>query len=139
MLALLMVYVVSVSSLPVLSYRATVTLHFAHACAWCIFHSFGLGLLLRAQSQSKFLVRHFLKNYHYPPGDRGEGAVQEAFTNWKSLYNVSLCMTYSTYSRDMHDEWLMQVVRQLHSRLWRGNHIQHPSHGPKVMPFSVIR
>ncbi|OAX36929.1 hypothetical protein K503DRAFT_268559 [Rhizopogon vinicolor AM-OR11-026] len=96
MLALLMVYVVSASSLPALSCHATLMLHFAHACAWCIFHSVGLGVLLRAQSKSKFLVRHFLKNYHYPPGDRGQGAVQEAFTNWKSLYNVSLCMTYTS-------------------------------------------
>ncbi|OJA13194.1 hypothetical protein AZE42_05597 [Rhizopogon vesiculosus] len=96
MLALLMVYIVSASLLPALSYHATLMLHFAHACAWCIFHSVGLGVLLRAQSKSKFLVRHFLKNYHYPPGDRGQGAVQEAFTNWKSLYNVSLCMTYTS-------------------------------------------
>ncbi|KAG1732651.1 phospholipid methyltransferase-domain-containing protein [Suillus paluster] len=96
MLVLLLVYVILGSSLPTLSYHATLTLHFAHACAWCIFHSFGLGLLLRAQSKSKFLVRHFLKHYHYPSGDHGDGAVQEAFTNWKSLYNISLCMSYTS-------------------------------------------
>lgn len=96
MLVLLLVYVVLGSSLPVLSYHATLTLHFAHACAWCMFHSFGLGLLLRAQSKSKYLVRHFLKHYHYPSRDHGDGAVQEAFTNWKALYNISLCMTYTS-------------------------------------------
>ncbi|KIK41161.1 hypothetical protein CY34DRAFT_224284 [Suillus luteus UH-Slu-Lm8-n1] len=96
MLALLLAYVVVGSSLPVLSYHATLALHFAHACAWCMFHSFGLGLLLRAQSKSKYLVRHFLKHYHYPSRDHGDGAVQEAFTNWKALYNISLCMTYTS-------------------------------------------
>ncbi|KAG2117721.1 phospholipid methyltransferase-domain-containing protein [Suillus clintonianus] len=96
MLALLLVYVVVGSSLPVLSYNAALALHFAHACAWCSFHSFGLGLLLRAQGKSKFLVRHFLKHYHYPSSDHGEGALQEAFTNWKALCNLSLCMTYTS-------------------------------------------
>lgn len=69
-------------------------LYFAHAFAWCLFHSFGLGLLLRAQSESKFLVRHFLKHYHYPRNDNGKGALYEAFSNWKSIYNMSMCMTY---------------------------------------------
>ncbi|KAG8215187.1 phospholipid methyltransferase-domain-containing protein [Butyriboletus roseoflavus] len=94
MLVLLIFYILVASSLPIMSHRATLALHFAHASAWCIFHSFGLGLLLQAQSRSKFLVRHFLKNYPYPANDNGDGAVQEAFTNWKSLCNMSLCMTY---------------------------------------------
>jgi phosphatidylethanolamine N-methyltransferase len=110
MLALLLVYVVLGSSLPVLSYHATLALHFAHACAWCMFHSFGLGLLLRAQSKSKYLVRHFLKHYHYPSRDHGDGAVQEAFTNWKALYNISLCMTYSVYLRFLHDKPLIRKL-----------------------------
>ncbi|KAH7882066.1 phospholipid methyltransferase-domain-containing protein [Phlebopus sp. FC_14] len=96
MLVLLIFYLVVTSCLPILSHRASLALHFAHACAWCIFHSFGLGLLLRAQSQSKFIVRHFLANYHYPLNDRGDDAVREAFTNWKSIYNLSLCMTYTS-------------------------------------------
>ncbi|KAF8550645.1 hypothetical protein OG21DRAFT_1419342 [Imleria badia] len=94
MLVLLIFYILVASCLPIMSHRATLALHFAHASTWCIFHSFGLGLLLRAQSRSKFLVRHFIKNYAYPVNDNGDGAVQEAFTNWKSLYNMSLCMTY---------------------------------------------
>ncbi|KAG6333073.1 hypothetical protein ID866_6015 [Astraeus odoratus] len=94
MLVLLIFYLCVASCLPILSHNMTLTLHFAHACSWCIFHSLGLGLLLRAQSQSKFIVRHFLKNYHYPPHDNGDGAVQEAFANWKAIYNMSLCMTY---------------------------------------------
>ncbi|KAI6148071.1 phospholipid methyltransferase-domain-containing protein [Pisolithus tinctorius] len=94
MLVLLIFYLCVMSCLPTLSHRTTLMLHFVHACAWCTFHSFGLGLLLRAQSQSKFIVGHFLKNYHYPPNDNGDGAVQEAFTNWKAIYNTSLCMTY---------------------------------------------
>ncbi|KAL4071616.1 phospholipid methyltransferase-domain-containing protein [Scleroderma yunnanense] len=94
MLVLLVFYLSVASFLPVMSHRATLVLHFAHACVWCIFHSFGLGLLLRAQSRSKYIVRHFLKNYHYPPNDNGGAAVQEAFTNWKGIYNLSMCMTY---------------------------------------------
>lgn len=77
-----------------MSHGATLSLHFAHALTWCLFHSFGLGLLLQAQSERKFLVRHFLKHYHYPRNDNGKGAVIEAFANWKSIYNMSMCMTY---------------------------------------------
>ena len=98
MLLLVIAYPLVLTLLPTLSPRTVIAVHFAHACVWCIFHCFGLGLLLRAQSESKFIVGHFLKNYHYPPNDGGKGAIQEAFTNWKTLYNLSLCMTYSTSS-----------------------------------------
>jgi phosphatidylethanolamine N-methyltransferase len=67
---------------------------FAHALAWTLFNTFGLGQLLKAQSERKFLVRHFVKNYHYPANDGGRGAIREAFANWKQLYNLSMCMTY---------------------------------------------
>lgn len=80
--------------MPQLSHKGLLTVHFVHALAWCLFHSFGLGLILRAQSEKKFLVRHFLKHYYYPQNDHGKGAVHEAFTNWKSMYNLSMCMTY---------------------------------------------
>ena len=93
-LVLVLVYVLLASFLPIMSDGATLSLHFVHALSWCLFHSFGLGLLLRAQSERKFLVRHFLKHYHYPRNDHGNGAVQEAFSNWKSMYNMSMCMTY---------------------------------------------
>ena len=100
MFVLLIFYLCVASCLPIMSHRATLVLHFVHACSWCLFHSFGLGHLLRAQSQSKYIVRHFLKNYHYPPHDTGDGAVQEAFTNWKGIYNLSLCMTYCKFCPD---------------------------------------
>ncbi|OBZ74367.1 Phosphatidylethanolamine N-methyltransferase [Grifola frondosa] len=96
-LILAMFYPLVVSFLPPLSHRGILALHFTHALAWCLFHSFGLGLLLRAQSESKFLVRHFLKHYHYPRNDNGKGALQDAFLNWKSLYNLSMCMTYTSF------------------------------------------
>jgi phosphatidylethanolamine N-methyltransferase len=99
MLILVICYSLVVSLLPRLSQQATVLLHFGHALSWCIFHCFGLGLLLRAQSQNKYLVRHYMKHYHYSQTDGGTGAVQEAFTNWKSIYNLSLCMTYGTTRR----------------------------------------
>ncbi|KAI0750354.1 phosphatidylethanolamine N-methyltransferase [Irpex lacteus] len=96
-LVLVLVYVLLASFLPIMSHGTTLSLHFAHALTWCLFHSFGLGLLLQAQSERKFLVRHFLKHYHYPRNDNGKGAVIEAFANWKSIYNMSMCMTYASF------------------------------------------
>jgi phosphatidylethanolamine N-methyltransferase len=102
---LLMAYVVLTSLSPTPGPRASLVLHFAHALIWRVFHSYGLGLLLRAQSKSKWLVRHFLKHYHYPievngtESEQREGVVkratEEAFGNWQVAYNVSLVMTYS--------------------------------------------
>ncbi|KAG8958888.1 phosphatidylethanolamine N-methyltransferase [Tulasnella sp. 419] len=80
-----------------LTHKQGLVLHFLHAFGWRMFHSFGLGLLLKRQSESKFLVRHFVKNYYYPPGTAAEGAVEEAFSNWKSMYNLSLWMTYGSF------------------------------------------
>ncbi|KAJ7827877.1 phosphatidylethanolamine N-methyltransferase [Mycena olivaceomarginata] len=96
-LVLVITYSAVISLLPAVSARTTLGLHFAHALAWCLFHCFGLGLVLRAQGQSKFLVRHFLKNYHYPASDGDRGAIVEAFANWKSIYNLSLCMSYVSF------------------------------------------
>ncbi len=93
-LVLVITYVLTASLLPPLSHKAGLVLHSIHALMWCLFHSFGLGLLLRAQSERKFLVRHFLKHYYYPQNDNGKGALYEAFSNWKSIYNTSMCMTY---------------------------------------------
>ncbi|KAF9032507.1 phosphatidylethanolamine N-methyltransferase [Hymenopellis radicata] len=67
--------------------------HFFHALVWCLFHNVGLGLLLQAQSESKYLVRHYMKHYHYPSTEE-KGAVLEAFASWKVLYNGSSLMTY---------------------------------------------
>jgi phosphatidylethanolamine N-methyltransferase len=105
------------------------TLYFLHALFWRLFHSFGLGLLLRAQSKSRWLVRHFLKHYHYASGystrssngrrtpgarraslaarygmdtteDDVQAATKDAFDNWKVIYNTSLVMTYGMSSPD---------------------------------------
>ena len=101
---LLILYVSIFTLLPrELSNRAVLALHFAHALGWCLFHSFGLGLLLQGQSKNRLLVRHFLKHYPYPQrsgsgrsSSLGKAASTEAFENWKRLYNLSLCMSYST-------------------------------------------
>lgn len=93
-----MFYPLVLSLLPTLSARGMLTLHFVHALVWCLAHSVGLGLLLRAQSERKFLVRHFLTHYYYPPSDHGRGAVIEAFTNWKQIYNLSMSMTYGAWA-----------------------------------------
>ncbi|KAJ7203599.1 phospholipid methyltransferase-domain-containing protein [Mycena pura] len=95
-LLLVIAYSLAMSFLPHMSERSALSLHFAHALAWCVFHCFGLGLLLRAQGQSKFLVRHFMKNYHYS-ADETRGATVEAFANWKAIYNLSLCMSYVSF------------------------------------------
>ena len=93
MLVLVILYGVAFAILPN-SFRSSLALQFMHALLWCIVHYFGLGLLLRAQSDNKFLVRHYMKHYHYSHSDR-TGALREAFANWKAIYNLSLCMTYS--------------------------------------------
>jgi phosphatidylethanolamine N-methyltransferase len=90
-----------------------------HALVWRIFHSFVLGAILKAQSQSKWLVRHFVEvgwilfighatilmaqimtqTYHYEHG-REDAALEEAFTSWKQIYTMSLYGTYGTLSID---------------------------------------
>ena len=96
-LVLLVLYALAGALLPPLSPVASLALHFTHALLWRFFHSFGLGALLRAQSARKGYVRHYMKHYFYPKNDMRNAALQEAFENWKDLYNMSLCMTYGTY------------------------------------------
>lgn len=95
---------------PGLPSQLALSAHFLHALSWRLFHSFGLGLLLRAQSKSKWLVRHYLKHYHYPGStavadDDDEDketvvkrATEEAFGNWQITYNISLVMTYGEFA-----------------------------------------
>ena len=106
--ALVTLVMYSLSTLvPPLQPRLALSAHFLHALTWRLFHSIGLGLLLRAQSKTKWLVRHYLKHYHYPGDSAGdeteEGqeresvvrrATEEAFGNWQVGYNISLVMTY---------------------------------------------
>jgi phosphatidylethanolamine N-methyltransferase len=96
MLVLLLTYTVVPMLLPSLSGRPLLIAYFLHALAWRLFHSFGLGTILSKQSENKWFVRHFVKHFHYPQGE--QGAVEEAFNNWKVLYNVSLCMTYASFT-----------------------------------------
>ncbi|KAL0952661.1 hypothetical protein HGRIS_006904 [Hohenbuehelia grisea] len=109
MLVLLLGYMIGFALIPFskLSDNALLVLHTTHALAWCIFHTFGLGSLLKAQSESKFLVKHYLKHYPYENVRKGagrarsradaNGAVIEAFSNWKIGYNLSLCLTNVTF------------------------------------------
>lgn len=100
-LVILLLYSLS-TIVPPLPHRLGLTMHLLHALSWRVFHSFGLGLLLRAQSKSKWYVRHYLKHYHYPTDEAGgtqkEGVVkratEEAFRNWQVGYNISLVMAY---------------------------------------------
>jgi phosphatidylethanolamine N-methyltransferase len=97
MLLLAMTYTFLAVALPT-PLLTSAGLQFGHALTWTLFHTLGLGLLLKAQSASKFLVRHFLKHYHYPSRDVSRGAVREAFVSWKTVYNLSMCMSYGSYS-----------------------------------------
>ncbi|KAK8853465.1 hypothetical protein IAR55_004172 [Kwoniella newhampshirensis] len=109
-LVVLVTYALS-TLIPPVSPRLALAGHFVHALVWRLFHSFGLGLLLRAQSKTKWLVRHYLKHYHYPGDgtfdeeDEGEAkesvvkrATEEAFGNWQVGYNISLVMTYVSFA-----------------------------------------
>ncbi|KDE02615.1 hypothetical protein MVLG_06845 [Microbotryum lychnidis-dioicae p1A1 Lamole] len=80
--------------MPPLCPQAQISLACMHTLAWRCFHSFGLGSALKAQSERKWIVRHFLKHYHYEV--EGE-AVDDAFKNWKATYNMSLCMSYASF------------------------------------------
>lgn len=68
--------------------RSGISIAIVQAFAWRAIHSLGNGAILRAQSNHKFFTRHFIK---------WGGGVQEAFQNWKSLYNLTLSMTYVTF------------------------------------------
>ncbi|KAH7320508.1 phospholipid methyltransferase-domain-containing protein [Rhizoctonia solani] len=91
-LVLLTLYIILPSILP----NTTVT-YFLHALTWRIFHSFVLGGILKAQSGSKWLVRHFVERYHYEHGSE-DGALEEAFTSWKQIYTMSLYGTYTSFA-----------------------------------------
>lgn len=97
---------------PALPTKLGLAAHFLHALAWRLFHSYGLGLVLRAQSKTKWLVRHYLNNYPYPSEDNVSDtdeetgadknvvtrATEEAFQNWQAVYNVSVVMTYISFA-----------------------------------------
>ena len=132
-----MTYAVALAFVPSLSRPSALMLHFGHALAWCLFHTVGLGLLLRAQSQSKFMVRHYLKHYHYPQNARGQGAVQEAFQNWKAIYNLSMGMTYGTpiSSLNMLCILVLTWTVQYPPFVWLGRHTPSLSTGRSEMSF----
>ncbi|KAF8339261.1 phosphatidylethanolamine N-methyltransferase [Amanita rubescens] len=96
MLVLIIMYGLTISFIPRLSEKTALAVHFIHTVAWLMIHYVALGLLLKAQSGNKFIVRHFVKHYHYSQNDAygGKGAITEAFNNWKVIYNLTLCMTY---------------------------------------------
>ncbi|WFC97834.1 phosphatidylethanolamine N-methyltransferase [Malassezia yamatoensis] len=66
-----------------------------NALGWRVYHTFALGAALRAQSQNAWIVRHFLKFYHFI---NTRDAVYEAFEQWKTIYNTSLVMVYISYT-----------------------------------------
>jgi phosphatidylethanolamine N-methyltransferase len=63
-------------------------LFMAHAMAWRIWYSLGLGSILTEQSHNKMWTRHFLKF--------GESA-GEAWRQWKGMYHLSMTMCYVSF------------------------------------------
>ncbi|GAA5966197.1 hypothetical protein JCM3765_006085 [Sporobolomyces pararoseus] len=76
------------------STTSTIVLLSVNALLWRLFHTVILGLALKKQSEKNWIVRHFLKHYHYE--ERGQ-AIKDAWENWKILYNSSLIMTYASF------------------------------------------
>jgi len=144
-LVLLISYVSIFTLLPrELSNKAVLVLHFAHALGWCLFHSFGLGLLLQGQSKNRLLVRHFLKHYPYPQrsgsgksSSVGKAASTEAFENWKRLYNLSLCMSYGTFPhpRPALSSCTDAGIIQSRSSGLSGRRIRSPATGPSELSY----
>lgn len=60
-----------------------------HALMWRVIHSLGHGIVLTRQSRSKAWTKHFVKY--------GDGP-EEAWRNWRSIYNVTVCMVYVSYA-----------------------------------------
>lgn len=92
--ALVVAYAVVGSYMPNFSYRTSLALHVCHVLAWRMFHSVGLGCLLKAQSGNKYLIKHYLKYYAHVNANE---AKRSAFDSWKRVYNLSLIMVYVSF------------------------------------------
>ncbi|GME62350.1 Phosphatidylethanolamine n-methyltransferase [Neofusicoccum parvum] len=60
----------------------------AHAVAWRLWFSVGVGIVLNEQSNKKRWTRHFIKY--------GE-STEEAWRQWKGLYHLSCTMCYASF------------------------------------------
>lgn len=58
------------------------------ALFWRLFHTYALGFVLYLQSTNGFWNRYWIKH--------GEG-VAEGFKNWKSIFNMGMVMTYTSF------------------------------------------
>ena len=58
--------------------------HLLHLLVWRLFHTVGLGLILKKQSESNFWVEKF-------------SSPQSAFDSWKKIYNLSLTMNHAMF------------------------------------------
>ncbi|TIA93173.1 hypothetical protein E3P99_00314 [Wallemia hederae] len=92
--ALVVAYAIAGAFMPNFSYRTSLFLHVCHVAAWRTFHSVGLGCLLKAQSENKYLIKHYLKYYAHVNANEAKRA---AFDSWKRVYNLSLIMVYVSF------------------------------------------
>lgn len=95
----LLVVAVLYACTPLVFYRAgpltMLVLLCVNAVGWRVFHSFGLGTALMAQSKTKWIVRHFVKCYHFT---NAHDALYDVFAQWKTIYNASLVMVYVSFA-----------------------------------------
>ena len=116
MLVLIIFYGLALTLIPTLSPSGTLVLHFSHALAWCIIHYFGFGMLLRAQSKHKFLVRN-LKNYHYSKDE------EPSLRPLQTIYNLSMCMTYGRTNSFLFTQDFVLTCFKFHASVLSGNRI----------------
>lgn len=80
---IVILYTLLFNLLPLPSYFYVIMVIF-----WRVVHSFGLGFLLHLQASRGWWTKKFLQ--------RGE-TKQQAFENWKSIYNLSLVMNHVAF------------------------------------------
>eukprot|EP01059_Diplonema_ambulator_P007433 TRINITY_DN16900_c0_g1_i1.p1 TRINITY_DN16900_c0_g1~~TRINITY_DN16900_c0_g1_i1.p1 ORF type:complete len:581 (+),score=205.84 TRINITY_DN16900_c0_g1_i1:662-2404(+) len=58
--------------------------HVVHLAVWRLFHTVGLGIIMKKQAQENFWVKQF-------------SSAQNAFDSWKKIYNLSLTMNHALF------------------------------------------
>jgi phosphatidylethanolamine N-methyltransferase len=62
--------------------------YMGQAIFWRMVHTLGIGWILYQQNKTKFWTKYFFKRGY---------SLQEAFQQWKILFNLTLTMTYATF------------------------------------------
>lgn len=106
-LAVIIVYAIATYFMP-LPWWFYVT----QAMLFRVMHTTGLGLVLYLQSRKRWWTRHFLQRGY---------SKDFAFSQWKSIYNASLTVTYVTFvvlgmrMYELPDNWTVGPVLAMHT------------------------